>query len=248
MDIMISAATHRSGSTLVQRIFNIRKKTLIWGEQDGLLTRYYQIHRNLQNYAINHAQQRTNYFDNQEDPNHWIACMTPEISHIDKAVTDSLRLLFHTLYEQPHREGHDTIGFKEVRYGENELTLFRKCYPQAKIILLVRDPLHVWKSMKGSGLAGNAANFAKKWHNNASYYLQLNEKNPNVHLFKYEDIVSKNPETLEYLSQLADISSEEIDSVLAKKIFSTPREMSNAEWKTIVNACGETMKRYGYWD
>lgn len=245
MDIIISSATHRSGSTLLQRIFNVRKETLIWGEQDGLLTNFYNIHRNLKHYSENLKQQRLNYFNNDEDPNHWIACMNPEMEYVDRAVMNSLKVLFDSLYEQ-YRGGHDKIGFKEVRYGENELTLFRKCYPDAKIVLLVRNPIHVWKSMLGAGLGNNAANFSKKWNKHASYYLQLAESDPNAYLIKYENLVNKDPMTMETISKLGEISLEEIDTVLSKKIWSTPKQTTNAEERIIKNECGKTMKQYGY--
>ena len=237
MDIIISAATHRSGSTLLQRILNVRKKTLIWGEQDGLLTQFHHIHRNLKHYSVNLKQQRLNYFNNDEDPNHWIACMNPEIEFVDKAVTDSIKVLFNSLYEQ-YREGKDIIGFKEVRYGEDELTLFRKCYPDAKIILLVRNPIDVWKSMLGAGLGNNNVSFVKKWKKQTSYYLELAKNDPNAYLIKYEDIVNKDPNAIETISQLGKISIDEIDSVISKKIWSTPRDITFATEKFIIDECG----------
>lgn len=245
MDIIISSATHRSGSTLLQRIFNVRKKTLIWGEQDGLLTNFYNIHRKLKHYSENLEQQRLNYFNNNENPNHWIACMNPEMEFVNKAVINSIKVLFDSLYEQ-YRAEHDIIGFKEVRYGENELTLFRNCYPDTEIVLLVRNPIDVWKSMLGAGLGNNVANFTKKWKDHTSYYLQLSKIDSKSHLIKYENIVNKDQTTIETISKLGKISSEEIDTVISKKIWSTPRAISNVEEHIILKECGTIMKQYGY--
>jgi len=245
MDIIISSATHRSGSTLLQRIFNVRKKTLIWGEQDGLITFFHKIYRNLRHYSVNLKLQHQNYFNNDEDPNYWIACMNPELEFVENAITNSLKVLLESLYEQ-YRGDHDIIGFKEVRYGENELNLFRKCYPNTKIILLVRNPINVWKSMLGAGLGNNVANFTKKWNKNASYYLQLQKKDPNSILLKYEDIVNKDEKTLNIISELGKISLNEIDTVLSKKISSTPRPITDADKKFIINQCKENMQQYGY--
>lgn len=245
LDIIISAATHRSGSTLLQRIFNVRKKTLIWGEQDGLLTNFHIIYSNLKHYSVDLSQQRLDYFNNNEDPNHWIACMNPEMEIIDKAVTNSIKVLFHSLYELGQGE-HDIIGFKEVRYGEEELTLYRKCYPNTKIILLVRHPVNVWKSMLGAGLGGNVSLFTRKWNKHASYYHQFAKSDPNSFLIKYEDIINKEPNTLNTIAQLGQLSLEEINKVLPKKIFSTPREITPEIENFILKVCGEIMKLYGY--
>ncbi len=245
MDLLISAATHRSGSTLVQRIFNRRKETLIWGEQYGILTQFQRMHQLLKEYSTNHRQQRENYFRDGENPNHWIACMVPELDYVDHAVEESVKTLFATLYAQ-HKEGHDIIGFKEVRYGKEELTLFRICYPETPILLLVRNPLDVWKSMLGAGLGNNVVPFAKKWQTNASYYLDLAKQDPAVYLVRYEDIVLKQPDATLTIAKLGKLSEEEIDSVIAKKIWSTPRTPTTADEHAIIQTCGSTMKAYGY--
>lgn len=245
MHIMISAATHRSGSTLLQRIFNTRKKTLIWGEQDGLLTYFHQMYRNLRHYSEDLKQQRLDYFNHDEDPNHWIACMAPEIDYVEQAVIESIKVMFDCLYDQ-YRESHDFIGFKEVRYGEEELTLFRKCYPDTPIILLVRHPLDVWRSMLGAGLGDNVKVLIHNWNAHAGYYVQLSKQDPNSLLVKYEDIVNQDPRTIERISSLGQLSIDEIHSVLSKKIWSTRREASHGAEIEIMNRCGEIMKLYGY--
>ncbi|MFK4998904.1 sulfotransferase [Bacillus sp. N9] len=185
-------------------VFLTLEKDINMGRAGWFINTFFQIHRKLEHYSVNLKQQRLNYFNNDEDPNHWIACMNPEMEFVDNAVTNSLKVLFDSLYKQ-HREGKDIIGFKEVRYGEDELTLFRKCYPNAKIILLVRNPIDVWKSMLGAGLGNNNVPFAKKWNKHASYYLELAKIDPNTHLIKYEDIVNKDPMTIETISRLGKL-------------------------------------------
>ena len=245
MDIIISSATHRSGSTLVQRIFNLRKETLIWGEQDGLLTDFYRINKKLMHYSVDLRQQRLNYFNHNEDPNHWIACMNPEEHYVEKATIESIKVFLSTLYQQ-YSQNHDRIGFKEVRYGEKELSLFRACYPDAKIVLLVRNPIHVWQSMLGAGLGHNIERFTKKWEKHASEYLELQKNDPNAYLIKYEDIVNNDPKTIETLCQLGDLSPEEISTVTSRKISSTPRELTEEHKNIILENCGEVMKKYHY--
>lgn len=245
MDIIISSATHRSGSTLLQRIFNKRKKTLIWGEQDGLITHFHQIHKNLAHYSVDLKNQRNNYFNNDEDTDTWIACMTPEMKYVDKAVKNSLKVMLDSLYEQ-HRETHDMIGFKEVRYGENELQLFRECYPNAKIVLLVRNPIDIWGSMLGSGLAGNVQPLINKWNDRASYYLQMVKDDPNTYLIQYENLVKEELVTIQILSKLGKLPTKDIHAVISKKIWSSQRPIPEQVKKLIRNQCGQLMKQYGY--
>ena len=44
LNLLVLSATPRAGSTLLQRICNARKGTLIWGEQAGLLKRFADIY------------------------------------------------------------------------------------------------------------------------------------------------------------------------------------------------------------
>ncbi|RPF50700.1 sulfotransferase [Aquisalibacillus elongatus] len=245
MDLIILSATHRSGSTLLQRIFNARKETLIWGEQNGLLNHYQHLYKNLVFYTNTHQGQREKFFNRGEDPNVWIACMTPEKTYIDYAVTESLKVLFDHLYEQ-NREGHDIIGFKEVRYGEEEINLLRKCYPEAKLVLLVRTPVDVWKSMNGTGLAGNVHHFINKWNKHAAYYLKLANSDPNAYLVKYEDLVNQKQETLEMISEVGFLSIDDIQSVISKKISTTSKSINEQTARLITNKCAQVMRQYGY--
>lgn len=245
MDIIISSATHRSGSTLLQRLLNARKKTLIWGEQDGLLTHFYHIHKNLKHYSVDLDKQRLNYFNNKEDPNQWIACMNPEITVIDEAVANSVKALFYSLYEEGRGE-HDLIGFKEVRYGEKELSLFRRCYPNTTILLLVRNPLDVWKSMLGAGLGDNVANFTRTWNQHTTDYLHFSKNDPLAFLIKYEDLINQEPATINQISELGQLTNEEMEQVLSKKISSTQKVISPSDKKFILDECGEIMKHYNY--
>lgn len=140
MDIIISSNTHRTGSTLIQRIFNAREETLIWGEHGGALSSFIDIYNKLTHFSRFSETERQNYFGNNEDPNQWIASMTPEMDYVEQSIVNSVRVFLDSLYKQ-YRDTHDTIGFKEVRYGKQELELFKRCYPEAKIVLLVRHPL-----------------------------------------------------------------------------------------------------------
>src|SRR5699024_5691787 len=138
---------HRSGSTLLQRIFNARQKTLIWGENGGCLTDFYNMHQHALYYADHSKQERAKYFHGGEDPNHWIATMTPPEKRVTESLIHTVKAFHKQLYEKGFRDTHDLIGYKEVRYQEEELNLLRMCYPDCTIVLLIRHPLDVWKSV-----------------------------------------------------------------------------------------------------
>ena len=248
MDIILSAATHRSGSTLIQRIFNAHKRTLIWGEHLGCLTDFCRIRDKVSRMSLLGKNSREKYFESGENPNQWVAVMTPEISFIDEAVSSSTKTFLENLYAQK-QDGHDRIGFKEVRYGERELSMLRKCYPDAKMILIVRNPIEAWKSYpKTWGEYKSALEFAKQWNRNVSWYIQMAAKDENAHLLQYEKVVSREPNTLNKLADLTKLSIPEIDRVLDRKIRGTKRKktITNKHAITIRRVCRINMKKLGY--
>ncbi len=248
MDLILSAATHRSGSTLLQRIFNARKKTLVWGEHLGVLSDFQKIYQKVLKISENGKKSRNTFFKNGENPNQWMAIMAPSKKFIENATVQSAKTFLDALYEQ-NKEGHDCIGFKEVRYGVKELSILQKCYPEAKFILLVRNPLNAWMSYpKTWGEYRSVLHFAKQWNDNVTYYLNLAKSNPNAYLFQYEKIISKEVSTVDTLTQLAQISKKEMDHVLAEKIRGSSKKKSITinQVAVIKRICGKNMKLLSY--
>ncbi|WP_432401152.1 sulfotransferase [Wukongibacter sp. M2B1] len=246
MDLIISAVSQRTGSTLLQRIFNKRKNTLIWGEHGGVLKVYLNIYETTSYFSLVSKQERNNYFEKGEDPNQWIANMTPEDKYVKAAVVNSLRTFLDSLYMQ-YRDSHDIIGFKEVHYGR-ELELLRDCYPFANIILLVRNPIDIWKSLphKKNNLWISLEELIKEWNEKTSLYLEYQKKYNNFYLVRYEDIVRKKTSTIELISKLGKLSLGDIDEVLECKLYSTSKEIPQQDREMIVKGCSESMKKLGY--
>ena len=145
LKLMVLSPLGRSGSTLLQRICNARKKTLIWGEHGGVLWQFAGIYHDLAEMTNTGHVDRERYFAANEDPNQWIAAMNPDLGFAQHAVVESARTLLNTLYGE-QAESHDILGFKEIRYGRAEIELLRRCYPEADMLLLVRHPCDTWSS------------------------------------------------------------------------------------------------------
>ncbi|MBD1381825.1 sulfotransferase [Metabacillus arenae] len=248
MDLVISSATHRSGSTLLQRLFNARKETLIWGENGGCLTDFCKILDNTRRHAG--FKHRKAYFNNGEDANQWIACMTPPKHEVDAVMIQTVRNFHEELYMKNYNNKHDLIGYKEVRYGKKELELLRKCYPNCTIILLVRNPIDVWKSLPNmKGLIktyGSLKGFTRVWNVRVNSYLELCGSDPNMHFVKYEDIVTQKTGTINFIKQVGHLEDKDINPVLSKKINSTSKPLPEDKIKFIMKQCGPTMKKIGY--
>lgn len=249
LDLLISSATHRSGSTLVQRIFNARKKTLIWGENGGYLTDFCNIYKNALHYSKTFGDVRESYFNEGQNPNQWLACMTPKPEVLRHSIIHSVKALDHLMYVEEYKDTFDMIGYKEVRYGREELEWFRACYPDCPVILLVRHPASVWKSLSRRAKKeryGSIEGFCKLWSDHVNEYVELSEKDSKMHLMRYEDLVSRKKETLKFIKTIGKLTDGDIEKVLAVKISSSSKPIPQKVSQRITKLCEVAMKKVGY--
>jgi hypothetical protein len=246
LDLLILSPVHRTGSTLLQRICNARKQTLIWGEHGGVLKHFSSIFVNAALFSMMGESERRDYFGQNENPNVWIASMCPEVERLQQAVVHSARALLNTLYGA-YRENHDLLGFKEVQYGSAELELLRKCYPAAQFLLLLRNPLYAWRSTPTSWY-GSLDDWIETYNAGALGYCEFAKRDPNSHLIRYVDLIEQESKTMEVLGDVARVSREQISMVLAHKIGATRAPLADSDRAVILRECRETMEILGFGD
>ena len=172
LNLIVLSPAGRSGSTLLQRICNARKGTLIWGEQGGALWHFAELYRAIVETADLGQENRDKFFGHDDkDPNQWIACVNPDLEFARHAVVASARALLNTFYGQ-YRQSHDLVGFKEIRYGRVEIELLRRCYPQADLLLLIRHPCDTWGSTSRDW-PYSLEEWIALWQANTECYLRL---------------------------------------------------------------------------
>ena len=219
--LIILSAVHRSGSTLLQRICNARKGTLIWGEHGGLLTHFAEIYASPALFSAAASQERIRYFSSGENPNLWIGSICPQIDFVRQATVESARAFLNTMYGQ-HRENHDIIGFKEVRYARREYELLRRCYPEAEILLFVRNPLNTWNSTPRTWYPSLDA-WIETWLRNNQFFMAMAKKDARCRLLRHEDVAGQDKETIAILAETAKVTPKQIALVLGNKIGSAAR-------------------------
>jgi hypothetical protein len=244
LDLLVLSPVHRTGSTLLQRICNSRKGTLVWGEHGGVLTHFATIFTGVASFAVAGESERDQYFTQGENPNLWIANMCPELESVQEAMVKSARTLLNTLYGR-YRKNHDMLGFKEVQYGRAELELLRRCYPKAQFLLLLRNPLNTWKSTPRRWYP-SLEHWTKKYNEGVLGYLDFATTDANCHVLRYEDLVQRESKVMAVLSEVARLSPETVATVLAHKIGSSSSFLSAPDQDIILAACRKTMERLGY--
>lgn len=249
MDIVISGSTPRCGSTMVQRVFNRREKTLIWGENKIAIGKMFQIQKAIERNLDSIKKHTSEYFESDKDPSLWIANINPH-QNIEEAVVSAAKAFCDTYYNL-YRNQYDTVGFKEIWQSGGALEVLMKAYPKIQVVCLIRHPVDVWRSIGHASLKNENApmNFVQGWNKFSNDYIQLASYKTNIHLLRYEDIVARKKETLDLLQYLARISSEEMNQVLDIKVGGTKEYKKNRpqfQIDLIREHCAEVMKKLGY--
>lgn len=158
-------------------------------------------------------------------------------------MTASVRAFLDTFYREM-RATRDLVGFNEVRYGRAELDLVRRAYPDAAIVLLLRDPVDVWRSMPewGRSLDELIADYTRR----AIEYAELADRS-GFFVLRYEDVVAKTHDALALLSELARLTPGEITEVIdGPRLHSTRHEVPEVDIERIRDHCARAMERLGY--
>ena len=197
--IFLLATGWRSGSTLLQRILVTDPDVLLWGEPLGemaLMTGLAEMLTRLSTFPKlkEHCAPNNPAFSALETS--WIATLFPPGNDLRVGLQT---LLTRWLGDPARQRGFRRWGFKEVRLGATEATLLRWLYPQAKFVLLTRNPYDCYRSLADSGWqdlyharpdirVDSAAGLSRHWNRIALSWSQLPPDFPAFRI-KYEDLV-----------------------------------------------------------
>lgn len=143
--IFLLSAGWRSGSTMMQRLLMSDPRVLIWGEpydECGLIQAMAASMR-----AFRAGWPPGEYFydgrPSDQLTGEWIANLFPSL----ESWRMGQRALFDTLFAQPAKAaGAPRWGIKEVRLTAEHCHYLRWLYPNARFILLYRNPLEAYRS------------------------------------------------------------------------------------------------------
>lgn len=232
--IFLLSAGWRSGSTLLQRLIMSDSRVLIWGEpydECGMIQALAETTK-----AFRSDWPPTDYYYDGAPPNtlsgNWIANLFPEAADL----REGHRALFDTLFAAPaRRAGAPRWGIKEVRLGVEHGHYLRWLYPNARFILLYRNPLDAYRSYARYGRnwydtfpdkpVFTPTAFGTHWRQLMEGYLKDAEKLSAV-LVRYEDLVGARP-PLDEIEAYLGIAIDR--AVLGAKVGSSERsgEMAN---------------------
>ncbi|MCL4487311.1 MAG: sulfotransferase [Chloroflexi bacterium] len=241
--LLISASSLRSGSTWVQRIVHAATDLFVWGESFPLVQFLSYIYLDFQQYAPVRSQETEGFLSREQDPALWVANMNPTLNDLEQGM--------RALFAQMYRNTHERTGYawKEVRYGRDDLEFLWKLFPDLRVILLVRSPVDVVRSLRGVGWIDrdgrqNAQHVCREWRARTADYVAL-KHHPQVLLLRYEDVTTRVDDLLRFVGGQ---SSDRVRQALDAKVGGAPAaaELSEKDMSMIVSTCGNEMRALGY--
>ncbi|HET8701865.1 MAG TPA: sulfotransferase [Nitrococcus sp.] len=195
--VFLLSAGWRSGSTLVQRLVSSASGTLLWGEPYHHCAYIQRLAAALKPFTELWPSPEM-LLDSQEAfrlSDSWIANLYPAFHDMRLAHRAFLDAL---LYAPAMRRGYNRWGLKEVRFGRDEIAYLRWLYPNARFVLLVRNPRHAWRSYRGKiwyiswpdRPVYTAATFARVWRALAADFL-IEAAASDTLLVRYEDLLQQ---------------------------------------------------------
>lgn len=188
----------RTGSTLLQRVLVTDPRVLLWGEPLGDMALICRITEMIsQSICPWNLEQWKNHDPKSSSiATSWISDLYPPGEDFRLA----LRGLIDRWLHLPARNlGFSRWGFKEVRLGGAEAVLLHWLYPNAKFLILSRNPFDAYRSLADSKwlvyhrypdiCLDSAASFARVWNELALSWSELPPGFPS-YTVKYEDLVS----------------------------------------------------------
>lgn len=212
--VFVLGSGWRTGSTLVQRMINDSGEVLVWGEPYGESAVVPRLVESLSFLDPEHGRFEGKILPDDAEPpeaSEWTANMTPPLHHLLAAQRAYLDRLFA---EPAMRHGRKRWGIKEVIWGRTEIELLATLYPDARFVLLVRDPATQWISYRPVTRrpwclrwprrpVGSPVSFGRMWRDLAAGFAAVARESPQATLVRYEDL--SDPAELARLSEFLEL-------------------------------------------
>jgi hypothetical protein len=154
----------------------------VWGENEGLAAKLLKAVEVPEDWRQQNQRQQDEFADAGDHA--WIALLNPPVDAIE-ILRNALRLIYRRATAE---RGIGRWGFKEIRHGADIASILLDCFPDGRVVMLVRHPRSCLASIAGTGWLdawGEAVRPAEHWTQNAKSFLALTD--PRALLLRLED-------------------------------------------------------------
>ena len=212
--VFVIGMSHRTGSTLVQRLLCSADDCFIWGEGNGATSLIVESSGKLSDWTYQ-------YGDTFEELKQWgtnafLANITPRQNRIDSAH----RQLLAGLYDRdPNENRMKRWGYKEVRHTHPETTELLRLFPQARIVVVGRQLSDVvasllrWENDSTTDWHDEWTLAAvKTWVTNVADFAKTEDNR--ILPIRYEDLVERPEPTIARIEEHLDFRTGSVDRAI----------------------------------
>lgn len=235
--VFLLAGGGRTGSTLLQRLILSTRQVLVWGEHGGMLLPNL---RKLAAQAHSWIEEANGYrmLDEFKADSHnaWVPNLNPEPASLRSA---SRAFLEQYLGASARKLGYARWGFKEIRYGAEDVRMLQTLFPRASFVFLVRNPLSCLRSIKATQWYAKDHNaspvaFLEEWSRLSGSLAGIYPECRRACLVRYEDAIDDPSATAQAIAQTIDVPVEAFDlSVFERRLrgkAASPATLDAQDW------------------
>ena len=253
--IFVFASGWRSGSTLLQRLLCSHRDIHIWGENRGTCDALERLHG-----EILRLQPLSDYASREFTAlgtNAWTAMLNPPA---DAFLAGIVALLDRYFGYPVRRMGKSRWGFKEVRHGVQTVRFLLRLFPDARFLLLVRDPRQCLASARATAVPnqtdgllaeiGEASVFLEHWARIAASFLEPLDRRLAMTV-RYEDVVMAHRQFMQRLGPFLDVSpdgfSDQVFSVRRRGWLEEDPRLTAGDLQCLAETpIWDVARRFGY--
>jgi len=260
--VIVTAPTARNGITLLQRLLNSTRQTIVFGENvqlvetlPALVAANHSLHYNM---GPQIRQSREKFL--HETTEYWSSNLWPETEPM-------MRLSFETFYKavaiydgSARQYGFHQWGIKNPMTSTQMIHRLAQLMPNARFVLIYRNPFEVVASAKARRFVQSeqqVADYARQWQERLNAATQQQDR---LLMVKYEDLTANGDAEIGRLEGFTGVPG--IDrKVLSRKIntfrgetadghapdeYIAPEGLTDRERELIVEQAGDAMGWAGY--
>jgi hypothetical protein len=240
--VFLLAGGGRTGSTLLQRLIISTRQVLVWGEHGGILLPQM---RKLLNQTHSWIESANGYRMLDEFKidahNAWVPNLNPEPTSLRSA---GRAFIEQYLGASARKMGYTRWGFKEIRYGTEDVRMLQTLFPRASFVFLVRNPVSCLRSIKATHwYAGDhgasPAAFLNEWVRISGSLAGVYPECQRACLLRYEDAISNPEATVRAIAKTIEVPFAAFDlSVFDRQLrgeASSPAALDTADWQALQN-------------
>ncbi len=212
--IFVLGATWRSGSTLLQRLLLSSGDIMMWGEPWNRADLVPRLRESLlaidPSWPLDHMM-----VQNQDSSVLLHTQMVPDLFPALEDLSAAHKAFLDRLYAKPAADlGYPRWGFKETRLGADDARYLHQLYPQARVLMLYRDPYASWASYLALRAQGywrwpnspvvSPTQFGRMWRTQVEGFLGYPSSLPHM-VVRYDDIDAGGP-VIDELARFCDVT------------------------------------------